>query len=1588
MALALAVSMLITPVESVFASELAETGTDETIASETETIEEQSTETVTESEQETETTETEEPEDDPSILESGVCGDDLTWTFDVYGTLSVMGTGAIYDDMKWGTIYLDDCHQILLSDGITSIGDNAFSAFSEVKEITIPDTVTHIGEYAFSSCGFVNLVIPDSVTEIEPWAFSSSDSIESVVISANLRKIPDYAFDYCNKLEQVTIQSGVQEIGINAFRECNSLTNITIPGTVSTIGTYAFYDCDSLTEVVLEEGVSVIEENAFDNCRQLSTISMPESLTAIHTCAFRYCSNLQNITIPEKVKAIEKSTFYNCSSLKNVVISDGVEIIDENAFSYCHGLSGVDLPESVKSIGSLAFSRCTALSFATIRNLEADIHDQAFLSDTNLTIYGYLKSTAEAFADSKKIPFEYLDETININKCTVSAFSYKYTGEPILAKVVAYCRDQELQRDTDFTVTYENNIEAGDATAIVTGHGKYYGTATQTFWISPIAQKMTASISSSTVMVGGTVKITANGIGTISYVSENPEIASVDNKGVVTGKTIGTTTITVSAEGDNNHLAATKTFDVESKCLDEPRLTNIETVGGYVRITWDAVPGAQKYRVLRMEEGQTEWTKIADTTSTQYTDTSVAEASTYSYTVQCVSSDGQTEMSQISEFVLSATTPEIPKLTKIENITGGIKITWKKVDSVYMYRVFRKTAGTGWKKLMDIGSNSSSITYSDMTVEKGCSYTYTVRGLDDWEGYSTAYDKAGISITFPSTTSVVAKGTCGSKLTWKLESDGTLTISGTGAMTNFDLFDGPAVPWSKWSGNITHIVLPNGITSIGSYSFLGCSNVRNVSVPASVTLIGTSAFDSSRYSQCQVTGHCGKNVKWTIYKGVLTLSGNGAMPDWEGPWEQPWSYCCSTDIEKVVIEPGVTSISNYAFVICEQMTQISIPSTVTHIGNCAFEACHSLKSISIPNSVKTLGYSVFSNCDNLTSVKLPSGLKSLSSDLFMSCTSLKTVEIPSTVTAIYSGAFSYCSKLASITIPSGVKQIGADTFQDCRSLKSVTLPCGITTIESGLFSGCTSLSSVMIPPTVTTIDSAFGGCTSLKSIKIPASVKKFHGYNGFGHEYVVFEDISSIVIYGYKGSTAEAFAKHFGYTFKTLQTPMLLDPVLTNAKNVNGGVQFTWKKVTGAAKYRVYRKTGNGSWTKIADTTGVSYTDKTVKSGTKYTYTARCITRDGKSFTSGFDNRGKSVIYIAAPVINKLENINGGVKITWAKSAGAAKYRIYRKTGTGSWAKLSDTTALTYTDTTTKSGTKYSYTIRCLSSNAKTFTSSYDNTGKSITYIATPVLRKVENVNGGVKITWAKSNGAAKYRVYRKTGSGSWTKLGDTTAVSYTDKKAVSGTKYTYTVRCLSSDAKSFTSSYDQAGKTIIYYAAPVLGKIQNVNYGVKISWESVTGAVKYRVYRKTGSGSWTRIADTDETTFTDGTVSSGTTYIYTVRCLSSDGKTLISSFDSTGKTITYLSSPVLISAEQTNEGILIRWENVTGAANYRVYRKTSDTGWKKIADTTASNYTDSSVGNQNEFIYTVRCISADGKSTSGYDPNGISVPENESAEE
>ncbi|MDD6043771.1 MAG: leucine-rich repeat domain-containing protein [Eubacteriaceae bacterium] len=305
-------------------------------------------------------------------------------------------------------------------------------------------------------------------------------------------------------------------------------------------------------------------------------------------------------------------------------------------------------------------------------------------------------------------------------------------------------------------------------------------------------------------------------------------------------------------------------------------------------------------------------------------------------------------------------------------------------------------------------------------------------------------------------TETQSSGTCGENATWELDSEGVLTISGTGEMYDYLFYD--EVPWYSIRTAIKEVVIEKGITTIGENVFTHCESLKSITIPDSVTTIGECAFSG-----------CIRLTSITIPYNVTSI-GKLAFSD------------CSR-LKSITIPESIISIGYAAFSGCRNLTSITIPESITSIEDSVFSGCESLTNIIIPDNVTTIGQLAFSGCSSLQSITIPEGVISIGGYAFNGCSSLTNITIPESVTSMGYGTFEQCSSLQSITIPKGVTTINNNTFNNCHSLISITIPDSVTTIGECAFSVCSSLTSITIPDSVTLIDySAFEYCENLKYV--------------------------------------------------------------------------------------------------------------------------------------------------------------------------------------------------------------------------------------------------------------------------------------------------------------------------------------------------------------------------------------------------------------------------------------------------------------------------------------------------------------------------
>lgn len=1019
---------------------------------------------------------------------SGTCGYDFTWILYYDRILNINGIGIMPDyssasSYPWYS-YRSYIREVEFAPGTTSIGSYSMAGYPYLMKLTIPDTVKTINQSAFmNSAALDNIAVPSSVIEIGVQAFRGCTGLKNIILGENLLKIRDGAFYGCSALPGISIPDKVTQIDAQAFYNCTALKEVDLSNTLNTIGDSAFYNCTSIDSMVLPYTVTSISSNAFGNhtaefmikgysnsyaeeyalqnsinfepldeempedIRDSGTVgndiswtlaydgkltvtgvgTMPnlssssyswykyrssiksiniEDISGIGSNAFRDFVNLVDVRIGQSVKTIEESAFYGCTNLENIVLSDNLKSISTNAFYNCKSLKHIEIPSSVKKIDARAFYNCTSLEDVQLcENLDS-ISDEAFYNCTAITNiiipYTVVSISSSAF-----------------NNCAASLVIKGYAD--------SYAQDYAKARGFAFEALEGNMPDAVRASGTL---GNDY-----------------------------TWELTYDGTLNISGIGEMPSYSRASDYGWYQYSTY-----------------------VKNVIIDEGAVT----VGSY------AFSGYTNLKTVSMPS----------------TLTSIGNNAFYNCKIlrSVIIPDNVTNIGSYAFY----------KCSELEQVTMSNKLQ-NLGDYSFAECVMLKEITLPYT-VTTIYSNAFDNHISSFTI-KGYAGSYA-------ENYAVSKNIPFSAIDEVIPDVIRASGSFGDDFRWELSYNGTLRITGTGAMPSYSRASYYA--WYSYRNYITAVEFGDGITSIGSYAleeyiylqsvempdtlktigsyaFSGCSKLVSISVPNSVTNISDYAFNNCimlaeidlsdrlesmgayAFSNCTAiekieipytvtsmssntfnnhlvrmviksypstyvedyarannitfealsdempseiykAGVIGNNFSWSItYGGTLTVSGNGAMPNYGNSSSYTWRNY-SAYVKRIVIVNSVTSIGSYAFA---QLNKAS--------------------DVSIPESVRTIGSYAFYNDTALTNVLIADGITSIDSYAFAGCTALEEIEIPATVHNINSYAFADCSKLSEVILSNGIESIGSYAFSNCVSMYEIFIPYTVTSISSNTF---------------------------------------------------------------------------------------------------------------------------------------------------------------------------------------------------------------------------------------------------------------------------------------------------------------------------------------------------------------------------------------------------------------------------------------------------------------------------------------------------------------------------------------------------------
>ena len=804
-----------------------------------------------------------------------------------------------------------------------------------------------------------------------PWYQDIYDSgIRCLIIGSGIKTIGSYAFADCTDLAEIIVPDGVISIGDGAFQQNSGAKRVVLPPSTVYIGHGALRDCSALTSVSLPDSMSNrLFLDMFEGCTNLKSVDIPDGITDIYEGDLASCPNWTDIyydnwgrvwnrvvsnvrdSIPDRMNVHFKDNIYDSGScgenvtwtltadgtltisgtgamtdytydsrspwyscrtyIKRVVMQQGVTSIGDHAFWDCSGLTSVTIPDGVTSIGGDAFSGCAALTSVTIPGSVTSIGGGAFSGCTSLTSVAIPSSVTEIGGSA-------FSGCTGLTSVTIPD-SVTSIGDSVFSGCTALT-----------AVTISDGVTAiGGST------------------FSNCIRLAKVTIPKSVTSIGKNAFYYCESIADVYYDGTEEDWAKIS-----------------ISEGNEDLLAAA--LHCKPTPLTAPSVTGGNDSQGRPTLKWNAVTGAAKYEVYRARSMNGDYIKYSTQTSTGYTNSAyLTSGSTYYYKVRALDANGTAGPWSDVVAVTCRLGLTAPTVTGGNDAQGRPTLTWKAVTGAAKYEVYRARSKDGdYIKYSTVtGTSYTNTSY----IESGNTYYYKVRALDA-NGTAGAWSSI-VSVTYRKpAAATVASGKCGDSAAWKLDAEGTLTISGTGRMYDYEWpadRGGTTPPWlaNKYRDSIRALRVEQGITYIGRCAFDSCGNLSDVTLPTSLRIIG------------------------------------------------PWAFNDCTALRSIQLPEGLTTIKEDAFKAAG-LVSITFPSTLRELRNCAFMNCEKLQSLRLPEGLTTIGVWAFYCNPNISSIYIPASVTTIGEEAFIYYNNLATVR--------YGGSQSQWSAVS----------VGANAFPD------------------------------------------------------------------------------------------------------------------------------------------------------------------------------------------------------------------------------------------------------------------------------------------------------------------------------------------------------------------------------------------------------------------------------------------------------------------------------------------------------------------------------------------------------------------------------
>ena len=894
--------------------------------------------------------------------------------------------------------YYENLRSVSLPSTLTSIGEAAFWACSSLQSITLPNNLTHIGLNAFRAChSLTQVLIPASVTNIDGSAFECCTGLTDVVFEGNSLEFGSGATFYdCTSLKNVffngtradwtasrgssgsvlpaaaqiyykndlissgtcgdnssgnntqwkltkagtliiTVGTGCTEGGIADFAYGKApwyqdiydsgIRCLIIGSGIKTIGSYAFADCTDLAEIIVPDGVISIGDGAFQQNSGAKRVVLPPSTVYIGHGALRDCSALTSVSLPDSMSnRLFLDMFEGCTNLKSVDIPDGITDIYEGDLASCPNWTDIYYDNWGRVWNRVVSNVRDSIPDRMNVHFKDNIYDSGSCGE-NVTWTLTADGTLTISGTGAMTDYTY-DSRSPWYSCRT------YIKRVVMQQGVTSIGDHAFWDCSGLTsVTIPDGVTSigGDAfsgcaalTSVEIPNGV---TAIGGSTFSNCIRLAKVTIPKSVTSIGKNAFYYCESIADVYYDGTEEDWAKIS-----------------ISSGNEDLLAAA--LHCKPTPLTAPAVTGGNDSQGRPTLKWNAVTGAAKYEVYRARSKDGDYIKYSTQTSTGYTNSAyLTSGSMYYYKVRALDANGTAgAWSSVVSVTYKQTLPA-PTVTGGNDSQGRPTLKWNAVTGAAKYEVYRARSRSGdYIKYSTVtGTSYTNTSY----IEDGNTYYYKVRALKS-DGTAGAWSSI-VSVTYRKpAAATVASGKCGDSAAWKLDAEGTLTISGTGRMYDYEWpadRGGTMPPWlaNKYRDSIRALHVEQGITYIGRCAFDSCGNLSDVTLPTSLRIIGQCAFND-----------CTALRSIQLPEGLTTIM------------EDAFN---AAGLVSITFPSTLGELRDGAFMNCEKLQSLRLPEGLTTIGDWAFYCNPNISSIYIPASVTTIGEEAFIYYNNLATVR-------------------------------------------------------------------------------------------------------------------------------------------------------------------------------------------------------------------------------------------------------------------------------------------------------------------------------------------------------------------------------------------------------------------------------------------------------------------------------------------------------------------------------------------------------------------------------------------------------------------------------------------